>query len=44
VLFGAGIGHYAEVEGTLVRAVPGTLRPGMLCLADRHFFGHVLWR
>jgi hypothetical protein len=24
--------------------VPGTLRPGMLCLADRHFFGHVLWR
>ena len=44
VLFGARLGRYAEGEATLARAVPGALRPGMLCLADRQFFGHALWR
>ncbi len=43
VLFGARPGRYAEGETTLARAVLGALRPGMLCLADRQFFGHALW-
>src|SRR5918997_734414 len=44
VLFGARLGGYAEGETTLARAVLAALRPGMLCLADRQFFGHALWR
>ena len=44
VLFGARLGRYAEGEATLARAVLGALRPGMLCLADRQFFDHALWR
>src|SRR3954471_17005294 len=44
VLFGARSGPYAEGETTLARAVLAALRPGMLCLADRQFFGHALWR
>src|SRR3982751_1355741 len=44
VLFGAWSGPYAEGETTLARAVLAALRPGMLCLADRQFFGHALWR
>jgi len=44
VLFGACLGRYAEGETTLARGVLPALRPGMLCLADRYFFGHVLWR
>ena len=43
VLFGARLGRYAEGETTLARAVLAALRPGMLCLADRQFFGHALW-
>jgi hypothetical protein len=43
VLFGAQLGRYAEGETTLARAVLAALRPGMLCLADRQFFGHALW-
>src|ERR687885_1533307 len=43
VLFGARLGPYAEGETTLAHAVLTTLRPGMLCLADRQFFGHALW-
>jgi hypothetical protein len=35
VLFGARLGRYADVVHVL--------RPGMLCLADRQFFGHALW-
>ena len=31
-------------EITLAREVLAALRPGMLCLADRQFFGHALWR
>src|SRR3954463_1733283 len=44
VLFGARLGRYAEGETTLARAVLAALPPGMLCLADRQFFGHALWR
>jgi hypothetical protein len=44
VLFGARLGDFAEGETTLARAALPALRPGMLCLADRQFFGHVLWQ
>jgi hypothetical protein len=43
VLFGARLGRHAEGETTLAQAVLAALRPGMLCLADRQFFGHALW-
>jgi hypothetical protein len=43
VLFGARLGRYAEGETTLAQAALAALRPGMLCLADRQFFGHALW-
>src|SRR3954465_7702712 len=35
---------YSEGESTLARTVLAALRPGMLCLADRQFFSHALWR
>ncbi len=44
VLFGARLGRYADGETTLARAVLAALRPGMLCLADRQFFGCALWQ
>ena len=44
VLFGARLGGYGEGETTLAHAVLAVLQPGMLCLADRQFFGHALWR
>jgi hypothetical protein len=44
VLFGARLGAYAEGETMLAHEVLPALRPGMLCLADRQFFGHALWR
>jgi hypothetical protein len=44
VLFGARLGRIAEGETTLARAALAALRPGMLCLADRQFFGHALWQ
>ena len=44
VLFGARLGRYATGETTLAREVLAVLRPGMLCLADRQFFGYALWR
>src|SRR5690349_23554070 len=43
VLFGAHLGGFAEGETTLAHGVLEALQPGMLCLADRQFFGHVLW-
>jgi Insertion element 4 transposase N-terminal/Transposase DDE domain len=43
VLFGAQQGRYAEGETTLAQTVLAALRPGMLCLADRQFFGYALW-
>ena len=44
VLFGASLGRYAEGETTLAHDVLAALRPGMLCLADRYFFGYALWQ
>jgi hypothetical protein len=44
VLFGARLGRYEEGETTLARGVLTALRSGMLCLADRQFFGHALWQ
>jgi hypothetical protein len=44
VLFGARLGSFADGETTLAHAVVPALGPGMLCLADRQFFGHALWR
>jgi len=44
VLFGTRLGGTADGETTLAHGVVPALRPGMLCLADRYFFGYVLWR
>jgi len=44
VLFGARLGCYEVGETTLAYDVLTALRPGMLCLADRQFFGYVLWQ
>jgi hypothetical protein len=44
VLFGAQLGRFADGETTLAHEALAALRPGMLCLADRQFFGHALWR
>lgn len=43
VLFGTQQGSYATGEITLAKAALGALRVGMLCLADRNFFGFPLW-
>jgi hypothetical protein len=43
VLFGTAMGPYREGETTLAHRVVPTLRRGMLCLADRLFFGWALW-
>src|SRR5215207_8806801 len=44
VLFGARLGRCADGETTLAYEAMAALRPGMLCLADRQFFGHALWQ
>ena len=44
VLFGTRLGGTADGETTLAHDVVPALRPGMLCLADRQFFGHTLWQ
>jgi hypothetical protein len=44
VLFGSQWGPYATAERTLARCVIERLRPGMLCLADRGFYGFELWQ
>jgi len=44
VLFGARLGRCADGETTLAHGVVPALRAGMLCLADRQFFGHALWQ
>src|SRR3954470_13622136 len=44
VLFGARLGSFADGETTLAHGALPALRPGMLCLADRPFFGHALWQ
>ena len=43
VLFGSAMGEYQSGEITLARQVLRSLRRGMLCLADRNFFGFWLW-
>jgi hypothetical protein len=43
VLFGARMGAYREGETSLAREAMGALDEGMLCLADRSFFGFELW-
>src|SRR5436305_7002894 len=43
VLFGARLGRFADGETTLARDALTALQAGMLCLADRQFFGHALW-
>lgn len=43
VLFGSAMGDYRTGEITLAQQVLLSLRPGMLCLADRNFFGFGLW-
>jgi len=44
VLFGARLGGCADGETTLAHGVLPAFRPGMLCLADRCFFGYALWQ
>jgi hypothetical protein len=44
VLFGSQIGGCNTGETTLARGSLGSLDAGMLCLADRNFFGFDLWR
>lgn len=43
VLFGSRLADYATGETTLAVEVVKTLEKGMLCLADRNFFGFALW-
>lgn len=43
VLFGSKWGPYATAERTLAAEVVKGLQPGMLCLADRGFYGYALW-
>lgn len=43
VLFGTQLGPYASGEITLAKTVLNALGKGMLCLADRNFFGFALW-
>ena len=44
VLFGSKLDAYRTGEITLAKAVLPHLRKGMLCLADRQFFGFELWQ
>jgi hypothetical protein len=44
VLFGTGMSGYHAGETTLAKQVLPKLGPGMLCIADRNFFGFKLWR
>ena len=44
VLFGSQMDAYATGEITLAKTVLPCLRKGMLCLADRQFFGYELWK
>jgi hypothetical protein len=44
VLFGSRMADYATSEAVLAKAVLTSLCKGMLCLADRAFFGFEMWR
>lgn len=43
ILFAVAVGSYTVAENTLARLVVPRLTRGMLCLADRGFFGYELW-
>src|SRR6195256_5604622 len=43
VLFGSQMADYGTGEITLAKTVLPSLQRGMLCLADRQFFGFVFW-
>ena len=43
VLFGSQMSGYTTSEIALSKAVLPALQPGMLCLADRNFFGYEMW-
>ena len=43
VLFGSRMADYHTSENALAEAVLPSLRPGMLCLADRLFFSFKMW-
>lgn len=42
--FAVRMGPYTQSENSLAEEVLPSLRPGMLCLADRLFSSHKLWR
>ncbi len=44
VLFGTQLGAYTTGESRLAMSTVASLRPGMLCLGDRGFFGFALWQ
>jgi hypothetical protein len=44
VLFGSQMDAYSTGEIKLSKTVLPSLRKGMLCLADRNFFGYELWK
>jgi hypothetical protein len=44
VLWGTRLGDYGTGEITLAQEVMVSLQKGMLCLADRNFFGFALWK
>jgi hypothetical protein len=44
VLFGTRMGGYKTGEITLAKEVLSSLRKGMMCLADRNFYGFDLWQ
>src|SRR5487761_892276 len=44
VLFGSQMADYATSEIALARTVLSSLGKGMLCLADRNFFGFRMWK
>ncbi len=44
VLFGTRMAGYRTGEVTLAQEVIASLKKGMLCLADRNFFGFGLWK
>jgi hypothetical protein len=44
VLFGTQMGAYRTGETTLAKSVLPALRAGMVCLADRQFFGFECWK
>lgn len=43
ILFGSQVGGCATSEMALAKTALSALKPGMLCLADRNFFGHEMW-